>query len=105
MKAGVVMSSIILETMLVIFIYFLCFFIVGTLIKNNSIVDIGWGLGIISFFSGSSILVFLSPITITYLLLFVSGVPMLEKSFANRPGYKEYAEKTPVFFPWFPKKD
>ena len=78
------MSSIILETMLVIFIYFLCFFIVGTLIKNNSIVDIGWGLGIISF---------------------VSGVPMLEKSFANRPGYKEYAEKTPVFFPWFPKKD
>jgi steroid 5-alpha reductase family enzyme len=37
--------------------------------------------------------------------MFVSGVPMLEKNFANRPGYKEYAEKTPVFFPWFPKKD
>ena len=48
MKTGAVMSSIILETMLVIFIYFLCFFIVGTLIKNNSIVDIGWGLGFVN---------------------------------------------------------
>ena len=63
-----------------------------------------WGIAILAFSSGASIFVFISPITITYLLLFVSGVPMLEKSFAKRPGYKEYADKTPVFFPWFPKK-
>ncbi|QMS85329.1 DUF1295 domain-containing protein [Candidatus Xianfuyuplasma coldseepsis] len=29
----------------IIFTYFLIFFIVATIIKNNSIVDIGWGLG------------------------------------------------------------
>ena len=32
---------------LVIFIYFMLFFIVGTILKNNSIVDIGWGLGFV----------------------------------------------------------
>jgi len=32
---------------LVIFIYFLVFFVVATIIKNNSIVDIGWGLGFV----------------------------------------------------------
>ena len=63
-----------------------------------------WGIAITSFFSGASLIVFLSPIVITYLLLFVSGVPMLEKSFENRPGYKEYKDVTPVFVPWFPKK-
>ncbi|MBP2026753.1 steroid 5-alpha reductase family enzyme [Acetoanaerobium pronyense] len=63
-----------------------------------------WGIAVIAFSSGASIASFISPITITYLLLFVSGVPMLEKSFAKRPGYKEYKEVTPVFFPWFPKK-
>jgi steroid 5-alpha reductase family enzyme len=30
---------------LIILAYFMVFFIVGTIIKNNSIVDIGWGLG------------------------------------------------------------
>lgn len=32
---------------LIIFSYFLLFFIVGTIIKNNSIVDIGWGFGFV----------------------------------------------------------
>ena len=35
----------------------------------------------------------------------VSGVPLLEKSMKNRPGYAAYAAQTSVFFPWFPKKD
>lgn len=33
--------------LIVILAYFYLFFIVGTLIKNNSIVDIGWGLGFV----------------------------------------------------------
>ena len=47
------MSALIQQTILVIFIYFLGFFTIGTLIKNNSIVDIGWGLGfvVVSWFS------------------------------------------------------
>jgi steroid 5-alpha reductase family enzyme len=40
----------------------------------------------------------------TTLLLRVSGVSLLEKTLASRPGYKEYAERTSEFIPWFPKK-
>ena len=36
-----------IQALLVIFIYFMIFFIVATIIKNNSIVDIGWGLGFV----------------------------------------------------------
>ena len=36
-----------MEYILLIFIYFLSFFIVGTVVKNNSIVDIGWGIGFV----------------------------------------------------------
>jgi steroid 5-alpha reductase family enzyme len=46
----------------------------------------------------------ISPITITCLLLFVSGIPLLEKSMKQKPGFEEYARKTSIFIPWFPKK-
>lgn len=41
------MPALLYETWFLIFIYFLMFFIVATIIKNNSIVDIGWGLGFV----------------------------------------------------------
>lgn len=46
----------------------------------------------------------ISPLTITVLLLFVSGVPMLEKKYKDNPEFLEYAKVTSKFFPWFPKK-
>ena len=46
-----------------------------------------------------------SPILMTTLLMRVSGVTLLEKTLiAEKPGYKEYAERTSEFIPWFPKK-
>jgi steroid 5-alpha reductase family enzyme len=45
-----------------------------------------------------------SPLTITLLLLFVSGVPMLEKKYKDNPEFQAYARVTNKFFPWFPKK-
>jgi steroid 5-alpha reductase family enzyme len=45
-----------------------------------------------------------SPLLISYLLLFVSGVPLLEKRYAADQEYQEYAAKTNKFFPWFPDK-
>jgi len=47
----------------------------------------------------------LGPITITYLLLKVSGIPLLEKKYEDNTQFKEYKNKTSAFFPWFPKKD
>jgi steroid 5-alpha reductase family enzyme len=63
-----------------------------------------WGIYILSRASGAPFWVIISPAVITYLLVFVSGVPMLERAMIKRPGFKEYAEKTSVFIPWFPKK-
>ncbi len=46
----------------------------------------------------------LSPVVMTYLLTRVSGVALLEKTMNARPGYREYAEATSAFIPWFPRK-
>lgn len=46
----------------------------------------------------------ISPLLITFMLRFVSGVPLLEKKYGNRPEFQEYKKITPVFFPlprWF----
>ena len=48
-------------------------------------------------------IVFLSPILITFLLRFVSGVPMLEAKYRNNPEYQAYTRKTNAFIPWFRK--
>lgn len=63
-----------------------------------------WGIGLAAFGSGAGSLSFIGPAVITYMLLFVSGIPILEKSFERRPGYKEYKEVTSVFIPMPPKK-
>lgn len=46
----------------------------------------------------------LSPLTITTLILFVSGIPLLEASLKKHPEFAEYKRTTSVFIPWFPKK-
>jgi len=44
-----------------------------------------------------------SPLAITLLILFVSGVPMLEKGMMQNPAYRAYAARTSVFVPMAPK--
>lgn len=65
---------------------------------------IWWGISLIGLSGGVSLIALLSPITITFMLLFVSGVPMLEKAMKDQPGYAEYAKKTSIFLPLPPKK-
>ncbi len=62
-----------------------------------------WGIFVAAYpISGSQVSV-VGPITITYLLVFVSGVPLLEKHYENNPEYQAYAKSTSIFIPWFPK--
>ena len=61
-----------------------------------------WGFYIIAMAAGFWWTIF-SPILMTYLLIKVSGVSMLESNMKLRPGYKEYMKKTSAFIPWFPK--
>ncbi len=63
-----------------------------------------WGYYLIAAAAGGWWSVF-SPIIMTYLLLRVSGVAMLEKSMKEtKPGYEEYVEQTSAFVPWFPRQ-
>jgi steroid 5-alpha reductase family enzyme len=46
----------------------------------------------------------LSPALMTFLLMRVSGVTLLEQGLkASKPGYHAYIARTPAFFPWFPR--
>ena len=67
-------------------------------------VTMWWGIFIIVFSLTKNIITVISPILITFLILKVSGVPLLEEKYKNREGFKEYKERTNKFFPWFPKK-
>lgn len=46
-----------------------------------------------------------SPIIMQFLLMRVSGVALLEKALKDKkPEYRDYIERTPAFYPWFPKQ-
>jgi len=65
---------------------------------------IWWGYALFSFGAGKFWPV-IGAVLMTFLLLKVSGVSMLERTLKNRkPGYLNYMETTSSFFPWFPKK-
>jgi steroid 5-alpha reductase family enzyme len=63
-----------------------------------------WGVWLVALGAPWGWAAVLGPITITYLLRFVSGVPMLEKRTEGRPGWEAYKRRTNAFVPWFPKK-
>ena len=67
---------------------------------------IWWGIFLIAFSAPTSWWTILSPLTITAVLLKMTGIPLTEKTMiSHRPGYKEYIQQTPAFFPWFPKRN
>lgn len=62
-----------------------------------------WGYFLIACAAGGWWTVF-SPLLMTFLLLKVSGVAMLEKSLKKtKPGYEDYERRTNAFVPWLPK--
>jgi steroid 5-alpha reductase family enzyme len=63
-----------------------------------------WGVWLVALSTPLGIVGIISPITITILILFVSGIPMLEKKMSLHPDFSDYARTTNSFFPFFPKK-
>lgn len=63
-----------------------------------------WGIFLFTVGHGIVYISIVSPIVITLLLRFGSGVPMLEEKYREREDFKKYAEKTPVFIPLIGKK-
>lgn len=67
-------------------------------------VTMWWGIWLMVATAPFGLFALISPVAITFLILKVSGVPMLEKKYENNPKFQEYAEHTSVFFPLPPKK-
>lgn len=63
-----------------------------------------WGLFTIACAAPGGWMTIFSPLLMTFLLLKVSGVAMLEKTITERrPAYRDYIERTSAFVPWPPK--
>lgn len=66
------------------------------LVSLPAIVPFGWWAVMLSWLA--------SPALITFFLLKVSGVPMLEVAMQKKPGWEAYARRVSVFVPWFPRR-
>jgi len=64
-----------------------------------------WGLFFIGLGSPLGLWGLASPLAICFLLLKVSGIPMLEAKYLGNPQFEAYRARTNAFFPWFPKKE
>lgn len=62
-----------------------------------------WGVMLIAVSVPYGMIALISPLLIDYLLLKVSGIPMLEAKYAGDPEFESYKERTHTFFPWFPR--
>lgn len=62
-----------------------------------------WGIFLACLPNPGVIFTVLSPIAMTWLLLRVSGVPMLERSLSRKPDYAAYCKRTNAFLPRPPK--
>lgn len=62
-----------------------------------------WGIWLMSVSSGYWFVTIVAPISITYLLLKVSGVVMLEGKYKGNPEYESYMKQTSSFLPLLPK--
>ncbi len=63
-----------------------------------------WGVWLVSAEAWPGGLTVLSPVLMTYLLVRVSGVALLERSMSGRPGWAEYAARTSSFVPRPPRR-
>ena len=64
-----------------------------------------WGLYCIALATPGSAWTAIGPAVMSFFLMRVSGVPMLERKMAKRrPGYVEYVRRTNAFFPGPPRK-
>ncbi len=67
-------------------------------------VTLWWGIWLIALSVPGGLLSAIGPIIITFLILKVSGIPLLEQKMAENPEFGEYKNRVSIFFPLPPKK-
>ncbi len=63
-----------------------------------------WGIWILALSVPYGWISIIGPLTITVLILKISGIPMLEKKMAKNPDFDAYKQKVSIFIPMFPKR-
>lgn len=63
-----------------------------------------WGIWLVCASSWPGVFTVLSPVAMTFFLVFATGARLLERTMMQRPGYAEYAARTSMFFPLPPTK-
>lgn len=71
---------------------------------SNCEIVMWWGIYIIALSVPYGWSTILAPVTITFLLIFITGIPWIEKTMEHNAEYQEYKEKTSMLIPWFTKK-
>jgi steroid 5-alpha reductase family enzyme len=64
-----------------------------------------WGIFIIALAVPFGFISIVGPIFITYMIIKVSGIRLLNYRYKNDEKYADYKRRTSLFFPWFPKKN
>lgn len=64
-------------------------------------VTLWWGIFFMAFSLFPMPYFIISPLTITILILFISGIPLLEAKYKDNPEYQRYKQNTSAFIPWF----
>jgi steroid 5-alpha reductase family enzyme len=59
-----------------------------------------WGIWLFAISEINGLFTIIGPVTITLLLRYVSGVPLLEKKYEGRADWEAYKSNTPVFIPF-----
>lgn len=62
-------------------------------------VTLWWGIFLVSISNFQSAISIVAPITITILILYISGVPLLENKYKGNKQYEEYKKRTNKFLP------
>jgi len=68
-------------------------------------VTMWWGIYILALSVPWGWASIIGPLTISYIILFVSGVPMTERFMEDNPAFADYKRRTSAFIPWFSGKD
>ncbi len=63
-----------------------------------------WGVWLMALSVSNGWLSLVGPLTITFLILKVSGIPLLERKMAEKPEFADYQRRVSIFFPLPPKK-
>jgi steroid 5-alpha reductase family enzyme len=79
------------------------------LIGRYHVVDVAWGIGFVAVAAVAAalgtggLLTVLSPVLMSYFLVYAAGAKLTEKYLRNRPGFAEYRSHTSFFVPAPPK--